>query len=140
MTINRTPREQAATPQTRRSQDDTRMESAMGRLLQVGVLLAALVVLAGGAIYLRGHAGEQANYRVFTARPVEVRHPAQLLRGIAGGDASAIVDLGILLLVATPICRVVFALLAFALERDRLYVAISATVLAVLLFGLLRSR
>jgi len=111
----------------------------MGRLLQVGVLLAATVVLAGGAVYMVRHAGERANYRVFTAAPVEVRHPAAMLRGIAHGDAAAIIELGILLLVATPICRVIFAVIGFAVERDRLYVAISLTVLAVLLFGMFRA-
>jgi len=118
--------------------NDARMESIMGRLLQVGVLLAATVVLVGGVMYLFAHAGAAANYRVFAARPVALRHPAALLNGIARGDASAIIELGILLLVATPICRVIFAVIAFALERDRLYVAISLTVLAVLLFGMLR--
>jgi len=75
---------------------------------------------------------------VFTANPIQLRHPAALLRGIARGDASAIVELGILLLVATPICRVVFAVIAFAIQRDRLYVTISLTVLAVLLLGMVR--
>jgi uncharacterized membrane protein len=118
--------------------DDTRMELIMGRLLQAGVLLAAAVVLLGGAIYLFAHGGERSNYRVFVAKPLQLRHPAALLGGIAHGDAAAIVDLGILLLVATPICRVIFAVVGFAIERDRLYVAISLTVLAVLLFGMLR--
>jgi uncharacterized membrane protein len=67
-----------------------------------------------------------------------LRHPAAMLRGIARGDASAVIDLGILLLVATPICRVMFAVIAFVLEKDRLYIAVSAIVLAVLLFGMLR--
>jgi len=62
-----------------------------------------------------------------------------MLRGTARGDAGAIVELGILLLVATPICRVMFAVIAFAVERDRLYVAISLAVLAVLLFGMFRA-
>lgn len=118
--------------------NDARMEAIMGRLLQVGVLLAACVVLAGGVMYLRVHAGDQASYRAFVAHPLELRHPAALLRGIGHGDAAAIVDLGILLLIATPICRVIFAVVGFAIERDRLYVAISLTVLAVLLFGMLR--
>jgi len=117
---------------------DARMETIMGRLLQVGVLTAATVVLAGGVMYMMAHAGERSNYRVFTAAPFEVRHPVGLLRGIARGDASSIIELGILLLIATPICRVIFAAIAFAMERDRLYVAISLTVLAVLLFGMLR--
>jgi uncharacterized membrane protein len=104
----------------------------------MGVLLAATVVLVGGVMYLFAHAGAPANYRVFAATPVALRHPTALLQGIARGDASAIIELGILLLVATPICRVIFAVIAFALERDRLYVAISLTVLAVLLLGMLR--
>lgn len=123
----------------RHAQDDARMEAIMGRLLQVGVLLAATVVLAGGAMYLAAHAGERRSYRVFSAAPVELRHPGALLQGIARGNSSAIIELGLLLLVATPICRVIFAVVAFAMERDRLYVAISLTVLAVLLFGMLRA-
>ena len=74
-----------------------------------------------------------------SAKPIQLRHPMALLRGIARGDASAIIAAGILLLVATPICRVIFAVIAFAIERDRLYVAISLTVLAVLLLGMLHA-
>jgi uncharacterized membrane protein len=114
------------------------MELIMGRLLQVGVLLAASVVLVGGVLYAVAHAGSLVDYRVFTARPIQVRHPAALLGGIARGDPSAIIELGILLLVATPICRVIFAVVAFAVERDRLYVAISLAVLTVLVYGMLR--
>jgi uncharacterized membrane protein len=114
------------------------MEVIMGRLLQTGVLLAASVVLAGGLMYAVGHLSEREDFRVFTARPVELRHPGALLGGIARGDATAVLVLGMLLLVATPICRVIFAVVAFAIERDRLYVAISLTVLTVLLFGMLR--
>lgn len=117
---------------------DARMEMVMGRLLQSGVLLAATVVLAGGIMYLFAHAGEHTNYRAFVARPVGLRHPSELLRGMAAGDATAIIQFGILLLVATPICRVIFAVTAFLREGDRLYVGISLTVLAVLLFGMFR--
>jgi uncharacterized membrane protein len=121
------------------SMDDARMEVIMGRLLQIGVLLAASVVLAGGVMYVAAHAGESVSYRVFNAKPIVLRHPAALLTGVAHGDAFSIVVVGLLLLVATPICRVIFAVIAFAMERDRLYVAISLTVLAVLLFGMLRA-
>jgi uncharacterized membrane protein len=118
--------------------DDARMEYIMGRLLQVGVLLAASVVLVGGVMYVLAHAGETANYRVFVGHPAGVRRLPALVGGITRGDASAVIQLGILLLVATPICRVIFAVIGFILERDRLYVAVSLVVLAVLLFGMLR--
>ena len=118
--------------------NDARMEALMGRLLQTGVLLAASVVLGGGLLYVSTHASARTNYRTFAAEPIALRHPAALLKGIAHGDPLAIVAFGILLLVATPICRVISGVIAFAMERDRLYAAVSMVVLAVLLFGILR--
>jgi len=118
--------------------DDQRMETMMGHLLRVGVVFASTVVLAGGVFYLQDHRGERANYATFVAHPLSLRHPAALMAGLAHGQANAIVQMGILLLIATPIARVVFAAVAFSIERDRLYVAISLTVLAVLLYGMFR--
>jgi uncharacterized membrane protein len=117
--------------------DDRRMETIMGRLLQAGVLLASAVVLVGGALYLKAHAGTLVNYRTFTGEAANLRYPARLLSLLKTGDPEAIVQLGILLLIATPVARVVFAVIGFAVERDRLYVVISLIVLAVLTFGLL---
>ena len=120
-----------------RALDDLRMETVMGRLLQAGVLLAATVMLAGGVMYGVEHSGERTNYRVFQPHPFQPLHPGAMLGQVAHGDASAVLQLGILLLIATPICRVVFAVIAFAMERDRLYLAVSVLVLAVLLYGML---
>jgi uncharacterized membrane protein len=116
--------------------DDRRMETIMGRLLQVGVLLASAVVLLGGVLYLREHTGRPVDYRTFTSEAANLRYPLRLPHLLATGDAAAIVQLGILLLIATPVARVLFAVIGFAIERDRLYVGISLIVLAVLLFGL----
>lgn len=55
------------------------------------------------------------------------------------GDPAALIQLGVLLLIATPVARVVFAVVGFALERDRLYVAVSVAVLAILAASLLYS-
>jgi uncharacterized membrane protein len=117
--------------------DDQRMEAMMGRLLQAGVLLASTIVLVGGLLYLRINANHRADYRTFTSEPLDLHHTGQLFHLLAQGDPSAIVQLGVLLLIATPIARVVFAVIGFAIERDRLYVLISLIVLAVLIFGLL---
>lgn len=117
--------------------DDQRMELVMGRLLQTGVLLASAIVLLGGVLYLHSHKGAPMHYKTFVGEPEALRHPAQLLHLIATGDGSAIVQLGLLLLIATPIARVVFAVVGFAIERDRLYVAVSLVVLAVLLISLI---
>lgn len=119
---------------------DPQMEYIMGRLLQSGVILASLVVLAGGVLYVRAHPNAIANYRVFSSEPANLRRLCGVFSGIAAGDPGAIIQLGILLLIATPVARVAFAIVAFAIERDRLYVAVSVAVLAVLLGSLILSR
>jgi uncharacterized membrane protein len=116
---------------------DHRIENMMGRLLQIGVLLASVVVLIGGFLYLRIHEGTLKNYHTFTSEPASLSHPVQLFRLLMTGESAAVIQLGVLLLIATPIARVVFAAIGFAVERDRLYVAISLVVLAVLIFGLI---
>ena len=119
---------------------DRQVEMIMGRLLQAGVMLASLVVLLGGVLYVRAHHNEIPNYQIFSSEPADLKSVRGAISGIATGDPGAIILLGILLLVATPVARVAFAVVAFAVERDRLYVVVSLTVLAVLLGSLAFSR
>ncbi len=116
---------------------DSSMDIGMARLLQVGVLLASGTVLLGGLLYLHIDEARTADYGTFTSQPETLRQPAPLLRALEHGDPAAVIQIGVLLLIATPIARVIFAAVAFALERDRLYVGISITVLTILLLGLL---
>ena len=113
------------------------MEQWIGRLLQLGVLLAAAVVIAGAALLLAHHGSEPVHFGVFR----DVASPLRSLGGIVHDaralDARAIVQLGLLLLIATPVARVAFTLVAFAIQRDRLYVVITAVVLLLLLYGLI---
>jgi uncharacterized membrane protein len=51
-----------------------------------------------------------------------------------------IIQLGLLLLIATPIARVAFAAYGFARQRDWMYVGIAAFVLSVLLYGVFASN
>ena len=120
--------------------DDRKMEAIMGRLLQVGVLLASFVMLVGGVFYVRAHQGAKPDYRVFQSGPQALRHVGGVMSGVVAGDPAAIIQLAVLLLIATPVARVIFALVAFGIERDKLYVGVSAVVLAVLLLGFFRSQ
>jgi uncharacterized membrane protein len=119
---------------------DPQMEVMMGRLLQVGVLLASTVVLIGSVLYLHAQQGSAPTYRSFSSEPANLRQLKDMGHGLTTGDPATIIQLGVLLLIATPVARVAFALVAFAIERDRLYVAVSATVLAVLLFSFFHSQ
>jgi uncharacterized membrane protein len=119
---------------------DSQIEVTMGRLLQVGVLLASAVVLIGGLLRLHAQHGSVPNYRFFSSEPAKLRQLGDMGHGLATADPATIIQFGVMLLIATPVARVAFALVAFAIERDRLYVAVSLIVLAVLLFSFLHSQ
>lgn len=118
---------------------DDRTEHVIGNLLRIGVLAAAAVALLGGVLYLRESAHARPDYSVFAGASSPLRSLADIARGVASHDAEAIIQLGIVLLIATPIARVALTLVAFAMRRDRLYVVVSALVLALLAYGLLFS-
>ena len=115
------------------------MELILGNLLRSGVLLSAAVVLWGGCIYLSRHAHEPANYRVFLGEPSEFRTIPGVIRSVMNGRGRGLIQVGLLLLIATPIARVAFSVAGFAIERDRMYVAFTLIVLAILLYSLVGS-
>lgn len=115
---------------------DDQVEQIIGGLLRGGVLLAAAVALAGGVFLWLRHGGETASFGTFRGESAEFRSIASAVRGALALDSRAIVQLGLILLIATPVARVVLSLVAFLLQRDRLYVLITAIVLAVLVFSL----
>jgi uncharacterized membrane protein len=120
-----------------KSWDDQNIEVIIGTLLRVGVLLAASVVVIGAAVYLVRHGHDPLVYSTFRGEPAGLTTIAGILRGVKQGSGSALIQLGLLVLIATPVARVAFSAVAFALERDYLYVAITLVVLAVLLYSFL---
>lgn len=120
--------------------NDQKMEVAMGHLLRAGVLIAAAVVFIGGALYLNQTRGPRPDYSVFHGVAEELRSPVGIVKHLSTGDSNAVIQLGLLLLIATPIARVVFGAFSFFLEKDWLYVAISLIVFSVLMYSLLYDR
>jgi uncharacterized membrane protein len=115
---------------------DHTVEQVVGRLLQLGVLLAALVVLIGGVLLLLQRGAEPVSYGAFNGEPDRLRSVTGIIRGAAAMQSDAVVQLGLLLLIATPIARVALTLVAFLIQRDRTYVFVTVIVLALLLYGL----
>jgi uncharacterized membrane protein len=113
---------------------------AMGRMLQIGVTIAALVVLVGGVMYLGQNGGSLRDYQHFHAATPATTTIGGILTSAMHLDAGGIMGFGILLLIATPVCRVIFGVVGFALLRDRLYTVISLIVLGVLLFSFIAKR
>jgi uncharacterized membrane protein len=120
----------------RRGWTDTRVEQVMGNLLRAGVLLAGAVVATGGVLYLARHGTEPRGDRVFRGEPADLRSPSGIVTDVWEGRARGVIQLGVLLLIATPVARVLFSVFAFAAERDYAYVGITLLVLAVLFYSL----
>jgi uncharacterized membrane protein len=115
---------------------DQRLDELMGELLRTGVLLASLVVLVGGVVYLTRHDMPVINYRVFQGEPSELRTISGILHEALALRGRGLIQLGLLILIATPIARVAFSFFAFLYQRDWLYVVVTLMVLGLLLYSL----
>ncbi len=118
---------------------DRRLEHVIGNLLRAGVFLAAMVVLAGGIIYLVHQARLPADYRIFQGEPTDLRQIGGIVRESMALHGRGIIQFGLLLLIATPVARVAFSIFGFAAERDRMYVVFTLIVLLILLYSLVGS-
>ncbi|HTT72255.1 MAG TPA: DUF1634 domain-containing protein [Anaeromyxobacteraceae bacterium] len=115
---------------------DQRMERIIGRLLQTGVLLSTVLVLAGAVVELSGHASQVPDYRVFRGEPPALRGFAGIARQALALHGRGLIQFGLLVLIATPVARVAFSVFAFLAEHDLTYVVVTLVVLAVLAFSL----
>lgn len=116
--------------------NDQRIENIIGNLLRAGVILAAAVVLAGGVLYVAKYGHQQPQYGVFHGEPSDLRNVSQIANSAISLRSRGLIQLGLLILIATPVARVAFSVIAFAAERDWLYVVVTLIVLAVLLYSL----
>ncbi len=116
---------------------DQRVEVIIGNLLRTGVTISAVIVLVGASIYLTRHGLASADYHVFQGEPNDLRTVHGIFERSIHFSGRGIIQLGLLLLIATPVARVAFAIYGFAAEGDRLYVGFTIIVLAVLLYSLI---
>ncbi len=137
----------AKTKDAGKDQALTRMELVISYGLRVGVLLSAAVIAIGVVRFALTRDTGYAKVLPHHLKDLLAFHAADgpgyfptslgaVLRGAVAGKPYAIVGLGMLLLIATPVVRVALSVFFFLAQRDWLYVAITVFVLAVLLFGL----
>ncbi len=108
----------------------------ISRMLLVGVTLAAVVVSLGGLLYLRHPLATIPDYSHFNSDGADLNTITGVVHGVAHLNSKSIIEFGLLLLIATPVTRVVFCVIGFARQKDRLYVLISSVVLVILLYSL----
>jgi uncharacterized membrane protein len=119
--------------------NERRLALEVGGVLRLGVIIASAVIVLGLVPFLVREGARNADFRVFRGEPAAFRTVSGALADAAGANPRGIMQLGVLLLVATPFARVALCLLEFARARDRLYVGVSLLVLLALLWGLFGS-
>jgi len=110
-------------------EETEKIELIIGKLLRVGVIISAVVILIGMALFIfsgqSGYAG--------TTHPTT---PTAILTGVVALKPYAIIMLGLFLLILTPVLRVVVSIYAFFKEKDFLYTAITTVVLVILVIAM----
>ncbi|RAJ79011.1 putative membrane protein [Chitinophaga dinghuensis] len=112
---------------------DKDLQYIIGNLLRWGVWTSLAIAFIGGVIYLSSHGLETVHHPKFVEQDHHMPGILQeVFQGISAGKGTAFMMLGVMLLFATPIMRVIFSLIGFILEKDRLYVVITLIVLMII--------
>jgi uncharacterized membrane protein len=118
----------------------TDFKSAIGLVLRYGVIASFIVVALGSALlFLEGQTGYYpmgSAEQLFDSQNRFLIGLGPLIQGVASARPYAIIDLGLVVLVATPVARVVISVFLFMAEKRYAFVAITATVLAILLLSM----
>ena len=94
---------------------DKDMQSLIGWLLRMGVIISVAVVVCGGIIYLARHGHIYADYTSFKGVP-DFIYPPGIIKGVMAFKGRAIIQAGIILLIATPVLRVICSAIASPFE------------------------
>jgi uncharacterized membrane protein len=121
----------------RKLKNDHDMQLMLGFVLRWGVWLSMGIVAFGGIVYLYRHGSSDIDYSVFKGTPNFTRNLKDIYYGILSFKGRSIIQAGILLLIATPVCRVLLSAFGFVMEKDYLYVVIALTVLSIIAISIL---
>lgn len=113
---------------------DKDLQSFIGNLLRWGVLLSMTIVVAGLIFYLFQYGRSVADYHRFD--PEATFNLGAFRTSLMAGDSKAIMELGVIALIATPVARVLFTMIGFWLEKDRLYTLVAFLVLCIISYSL----
>lgn len=123
--------------QAKKTLSEERLQDIIGNLLRGGVLLAASVTLIGGILYLLHYANALPDYHIFRGEPADLRSITGVFHDLIALKSRGIIQTGLLLLIATPVARVAFSLIAFAVKRDSLYVVVTLIVFTLLIYSII---
>ncbi|RUT71319.1 DUF1634 domain-containing protein [Flavobacterium cupreum] len=112
-------------------------QKIVGNLLRYGVWISLSVAFIGGIVYLLHHGSDIENYSVFKENDRNIFEViGAVYQGVIQGRGESIIFLGIVLLFLTPVFRVLLSLFSFLLEKDYLYVVITAIVICIIIMSI----
>lgn len=115
---------------------DKDIESVLGSLLRIGVITSAAIVIIGGILYLFQYGYRHPHFHTFRGETLALRNVKLIFKGVFALHSLSIIQMGLLVLIATPVARIIFSVIGFIYERDFLYVFITLLVLMIIAFSL----
>lgn len=115
------------------------MELFLGKFLRFGVMFSCAITLIGGVLYVYQQQGVLPDYspipdnEVFPGVKEYLRSFSTIWQGVLALDGAAIIQVGVIALIATPILRVAISAFGFLIEKDYMYVAITLIVLGIII-------
>ncbi|MGB9773528.1 MAG: DUF1634 domain-containing protein [Bacteroidota bacterium] len=104
-------------------------ERLISRALLSGVLLSSFIMLYGLILYFSGH----------TVHPVKSPSMSEVIVHFHPLDSTSVLFMGVIVLMLTPVVRVILAIVGFAKEGEGRFVLVSIGVLLILLFSMMFS-
>ena len=122
-------------PSRQRGWTDEEVDGIISRLLRFGLLASAALVAIGAVIFLARHGSETTAYKIFRGQPRDYREIKSIFTQTARFRGRGFIMAGLILLIATPVVRVIFSVVAFFRQRDHVFTAVTLIVLAILLYS-----
>lgn len=112
------------------------IDVAISITLRLGLAIGITTTIIGAILLLMQQGNEIVSYSLFKGEPVDLKEMHLVLASAMNGHGRAVIQLGILLMIATPVCRVALCIFFFLKNKDYLYVTLSSVVFAILIYSL----
>lgn len=105
-------------------------------ILRIGVLTSAAVIIIGGILFVIQHPNASFSFKSFAGEPARLRQADVIIKEAFQFRSRSVIQLGILILIATPVLRVIFSFIEFLIHKDWIFVIITAIVITTLFYSL----
>ena len=108
----------------------------ISRILRVGVFTSASIIIIGGILFAIQHPDAVFSFKSFAGEPARLREVNSIISEAFQFRSRSVIQLGILILIATPVLRVIFSFFEFLIHKDWIFVIITAIVITTLFYSL----